>query len=133
MAANAPSIGLRPTHISATFQIVTPDQLRKIILKLCRVTGAAAGDEWSVEFELDERPDQSRPFDLIAQLRVTVDPEDHQRAEATARHGLDQEQHAQVLAAADTARDALAGLADPADARNGAKAVLKLRNPQSPL
>ena len=122
---------IQPTHVSVSFTIVTPDQLRKIIFKLTK-SSDATNDSWSVTFELDERADSSKPFELVIQLEVDVDHNDNAKAAATAKHGMDSDQHAQVLVAGDTAKDAKTGAADPQDAKDDAKAVVSARNPNSP-
>jgi hypothetical protein len=99
---------VRPTHISVTFKIVTPDQLRKITFTLSRVEDATH-DSWSIMFELDERTDTTKDFQLVIQLQVDVDHNDDANADATAKNGLDSDQHAQALVAADVAKAAKKG------------------------
>jgi hypothetical protein len=122
---------VQPTHVSVTFTIVTPNQLRKIIFTLIRLSDAN-NDSWSVMFELDERADASKPFQLVIQLQVDVDHNDAANAAATQKHGLDSDQHAQALVAGDTAKDAKIGAATKADAEDDAKAIVSARNASSP-
>ena len=122
---------MQPTHISVTFKIVTPDQLRKIIFTLSRMSDSA-NDSWSVMFELDERADPSKEFQMVIQLQVDVDHNDDAKAAATATHGLDSDQHAQTLVAADTAKDAKTGDATIAEAREDAIAIVAARSASSP-
>jgi hypothetical protein len=135
MATSAPSPGnITPTHISVTFTIVTPDQLRRIIFKLVK-SQDSVDSSWGVSFELDERMDADKDFKLVIKLDVKVDYNDSAKASATMKNGLDSDQHAQVLAAGDTARAASDAPADPQaaqDARDDAKAVVSARNPASP-
>ncbi len=100
--AHAP---VQPTHISVTFKIVTPDQLRKITFTLTRLVDSAQ-DSWSVMFELDERADTTKDFHLVIQLQVDVDHNDNDKAAATAKNGMDSDQHSQALVAADVAKAA---------------------------
>jgi hypothetical protein len=120
-----------PTHISVTFTIVTPDQLRKIIFKLNK-SSDSVDESWSISFELDERANPSQQFALVLQLQVNVDQNDHAKAAATLNKGLDTDQHAQALAAGDTAKDVETGDATKEDAQDDAKAIIAARNPASP-
>jgi hypothetical protein len=121
----------RPTHISVTFKIVTPDQLRKIIFTLTRMSDAE-NDSWSVMFELDERADATKDFQLVIQLQVDVDHNDDANAAATAKHGMDSNQRAQALVAGDTAKDAKNGDATVDDAKADAAGVVSARDSNSP-
>jgi hypothetical protein len=127
----APTKPIQPSHISVTFTIVTPDQLRKIVFTLTKMSSNNT-DSWSVMFELDERTDSSKDFQLVVQLKVDVDKGDAAKAAATAKHGLDSDQHAQALVAADTAKDAKTGDATVDDAKEDAAAVVSARNDASP-
>ena len=127
---SAPAV-TRPTHISVTFKIVTPDQKRRINFTLSRLSDSQ-NDSWSVMFELDERADTTQDFQLVIQLQVDVDHNDSAKAAATAKNGLDSDQHAQVLVAADTAKDAKKGDATIEDAKQDAAAVVSARSDGSP-
>jgi len=131
LAKGASAGTLQPTHISVTFKIVTPDQLRKITFTLSRLIDSTQ-DSWSVMFELDERADTTKDFQLVIQLQVDVDHNDNANAAATAKNGMDSDQHAQAIVAADTAKDAKKGDASLADAQSDAAAVVSARNPSSP-
>ncbi len=127
---------LQPTHISVTFKIVTPDQLRKIIFTLTKMSDAK-NDSWSVMFELDERAEATKDFNLVIQLQVDVDhndPDADAQAAATAKHGMDADQREQTLVAGDTAKDAKTGNGGVTvdDAKQDAVAVVTSRNPNSP-
>ena len=124
------------THISVTFKIVTADQLRKIIFTLTKVSDAK-NDSWSVMFELDERADATKDFNMVIQLQVDVghnDPGANAQAAATAKHGMDADQREQALVAGDTAKDAKTGNGGVTvdDAKQDAVAVVTSRNPNSP-
>jgi hypothetical protein len=133
MATQAPGTSghIQPTHISVTFTIITPDQLRKIIFKLTK-SNDPTNESWSVSFELDERADATKDFNLVIQLEVDVDHNDNTKAAATMKNGLDSDQHAQALAAGDTAKDASTGAATQQDAKDDSKAIVSARNPNSP-
>jgi hypothetical protein len=118
---------VEPTHISVTFKIITPDQLRKITFTLSRLLDAGH-DNWSVMFELDERADTSKDFQLVVQLQVDVDHDDSDKAAATANSKLDSDQHAQVLIASDVAKAAKKGQATIDQAREEAAGVISARS-----
>jgi hypothetical protein len=129
-SGSAPAV-TRPTHISVTFKIVTPDQKRRITFTLSRLSDSQ-NDSWSVMFQLDERADTTQDFQLVIQLQVDVDHNDNAKAAATAKNGMDSDQHAQVLVAGDTAKDAKNGDATLDDAKQDAAAVISVRSDDSP-
>src|SRR5437588_8487231 len=118
-----PDNHLKPTHIHVSFTIVMPDQLRKIIFTLSKLSDSQ-NDSWSIMFELDERADANGKFQLVVQLQVDVDHNDDAKADATSKHGLDTDQQAQALAAADTAKDVQTGDATKDDLKEDAQAVV---------
>ena len=117
---------VQPTHITVTFKIVTPDQLRKITFTLSRMVDASH-DSWSVMFELDERTDPAADFNLVIQLQVDVDHDDNDKAAATAQEGLDSDQHAQALIASDVAKAAQKGEATVDQAKEEAAGIISAR------
>jgi hypothetical protein len=129
-SGSAPAV-TRPTHISVTFKIVTPDQKRRITFTLSRLSDSQ-NDSWSVMFQLDERADTTQDFQLVIQLQVDVDHNDNAKAAATAKNGMDSDQHAQVLVAGDTAKDAKNGDATLDDAKQDAAGVITARSDDSP-
>ena len=124
-AKNTPD-AIQPTHISVTFKIVTPDRLRKITFTLSRVLDASH-DSWSIMFELDERADPDKDFQLVIQLQVDVDHDDNDKAAATAQSGLDSDQHAQALIAGDVAKAVKKGDATMDEAKEEAAGVVSAR------
>jgi len=129
MTTNKPKVvtkPMQPTHISVTFRIVTPDQLRKITFTLTRMSDAN-NDSWSVMFELDERADATKDFHLVIQLQADVDHNDNAKAAATAKDGLDSDQHSQALVAADVAKAVKKGEATIEDAKDQAAAIVAAR------
>lgn len=121
-----------PSHISVTFTIVTPDQLRQIIFNLTR-SSDSKDDSWSISFELDERKDPEKPFNLVARLDVAVDHDDTAKAVSTFKHGMDSDQHAAALNAADTVKAAQTNPDLKEDAEEDTKAVVAARNAASPV
>jgi len=121
-----------PSHISVTFTIVTPDQLRQIIFNL-KKSSDSADDSWSISFELDERKDPDKAFKLVAKLDVAVDHNDNAKALSTSKHGMDSDQHSAALNAADTVKAAKADPDLKEDAKEDTKAVIAARNSASPV
>lgn len=117
---------VEPTHISVTFKIVTPDQLRKITFTLSRLHDSDQ-DSWNIMFELDERADINKDFQLVIQLQVDVDHDDNDKAAATAKTKLDSNQHSQALIAADVAKKAKKGDASIDQAKEEAAGVITAR------
>ena len=126
-----PSQAVVPTHVTVTFKIVTPDQKRRIVFTLTKNTDKKS-ESWSVMFELDERADVKKDFQMVIQLQVDVAKGDAAKAASTAKHGLDTDQEAQALAAADVAKDAKKGDATVDEAKEEAAAVVSARSEDSP-
>jgi hypothetical protein len=125
-------VSLLPTHISVTFKIVTPDQMRRIIFTLSKVSEDET-ESWAVMFELDERADTDSDFQLVVQLQVDLDETASAQSAATAKHGLDANQRAQALTAGDTAKDAKIGDATLDDAKEDATGIVTSRDASSPV
>ncbi len=117
---------VQPTHLSVTFKIVTPDQLRKIVFQLTR-RKSSAGESWAVMFELNERTEITQEFQLVIQLLVAIDKGENAKAAATAADGLDSDQHAQALIAGDVSKAAKVGDAPIADAETEAVNIISAR------
>ena len=136
-AAPAPH-HLQPTRISVTFKILMPDQLRKISFTLTKDSESGTED-WNITFQLFQRTSTNVDFPSNAsiELDVVIDESDNQanaQASATAKHGLDADQRAQTLSAADTAqaaKDPTSGITDD-DAKDAASDIVSSRNPNSP-
>lgn len=130
---------LQPTHISVTFKILMPDELRKIGFSL--VKDSSSGTEnWNITFQLFQRASTNVDFpaDAAIELDVVIDETDTDaqgQATATAKHGLDADQRAQALTAADTsqaAQDPSSGITQD-DAKDDTRAIVSSRNPKSPV
>jgi hypothetical protein len=130
---------LQPTHISVTFKILMPDELRKISFSLVRDSGSGT-ENWNITFQLFQRASTNADFpaDAAIELDVVIDETDteaHGQATATAKHGLDADQRAQALTAADTsqaAQDPTSGITQD-DAKDDTKAIVTSRSPNSPV
>jgi hypothetical protein len=129
---SAAPVSLLPTHISVTFKIVTPDQMRRIIFALSKVSEDQT-ESWAVMFELDERADTNSDFQMVIQLQVDLDETANAQSAATAKHGLDTNQRAQALTAGDTAKDAKTGDATLDDAKEDATGIITSRDASSPV
>lgn len=90
----------RPMSISLE---VDPSATQKIVFGLDKTCDANDQAKWKLNFELQE----GNPLRTVVKLDVEIDPENHPQAEATANDpkGLDENQRAAALVAADTAKD----------------------------
>ena len=114
------------TPISVSLE-VDPSELRKIVIGLDKICNDDDTAEWKLHFELQERTEAGREFRNVVKLDVDINKEDHAAAEATAKHGLDQNQRSQAAVAADTAKD---GSSD--EARDQAQMIIPARDSSSP-
>jgi hypothetical protein len=132
--ATSPTPGhTQPTHLFVRFKVITPDQLRQIVFTLEKDQDAQ-NNSWNITFELDERTDATKQFNLVIQLAVEVDHNDDDKAMSTFKNGLDSDQHAQALVAGQTAKDASTGANGTTqdDAKADAGGVVSARNANSP-
>jgi len=111
---------------------VIPNQLTKIVFNLDKICNNDGTAEWSLHFQLQERPAVTKPFVIVVKLDVDINKENHPLAEATATNGLDEDQRGQAIAAAELAKAAKTKPAMMADAKQAAQDVLAARNPASP-
>ena len=119
------------TPISVSLE-VNPSNLRKIIFDLDKLCNNDGTVEWKLHFDLQERSDASQDFLSLVKLDVDINDENHPLAEATAQHGLDEDQRSQAAVAGDTAKATLDGSATKAEAEQDAQDVIAVRNPASP-
>ena len=112
--------------INVEFDIVTPDQLREIVLGLEKICVHDLGS-WVVELELNERVSSEGQFTLVAKIRVPV-PSDNaaatQGAETIARDGLCETQSAQTLVAAEELKSHVVGNATESDVQAAVLGIL---------
>jgi len=122
-------VGCTPVSVSLE---VNPSDLRKIIFDLDKLCNDDGTVEWKLHFDLQERKEASEAFLSLVKLDVDINHENHQLAEATAKHGLDEDQRAQADVAADAAKALQEGTATQAEAEEQAQGVVSARNPASP-
>ncbi len=120
------------TPISVSLE-VNPSKLRKIIFDLDKICNDNNTVEWKLHFDLQERDTPNEDFLSLVKLDVDINKENHQLAEATAQHGLDEDQRSQADIAADTAKATLDGTATQDDAKQAAQDVVSARNSASPV
>jgi hypothetical protein len=120
------------TPISVSLE-VNPSKLRKIIFDLDKICNDNNTVEWKLHFDLQERDTPNEDFLSLVKLDVDINKENHQLAEATAQHGLDEDQRSQADIAADTAKATLNGTATQDDAKQAAQDVVSARNSASPV
>lgn len=115
------------TSFSVDLMIVTPNQLRKIDFGLSKASKSDGSVDWALDFSLNERKKTSDAFVEIVRLTVKVTPAQNDKAEATAKNGLDDAQTAAALAAADSAKLFKAGKIAKATAQADARRVIAVR------
>jgi hypothetical protein len=120
------------TSFSVDLLVVTPDQLRKINLKLVKACNDDGSVVWTMNFGLQERKKTPDPFADLVQLAVTIKPALHKKAEATALKGLDQGQTSAALVAGDTAKLFKKGKVSKKRAQSEAQDVIASRSATSP-
>jgi hypothetical protein len=108
---------------------VNPSDLRRINFDLDKICNDDDNPEWKLHFELKERDDAAKDFRSIVKLDVDINKEHHSLAEATAKHGLDEDQRGQADAAADVAKQLGK---DSTQAKQAAVDVVAARSPESP-
>src|SRR5688572_9842120 len=115
------------TSFSVDLLIVTPNQLRKIDFNLSKDFLTDGSVQWTLGFGLSERKQTTDQFAQIVLLTVKVKPAQNDKAEATAKQGLDDAQTSAALAAADSAKLFSQGQISKATAQADARRVIAVR------
>ncbi len=115
------------TSFSVDLLVVTPDQLRKINIKLSKTFKPDGSVEWLMEFGLDERSKTTEVFHVVIKLTVKINPAHHAKADATAKKGFDDSQTSAAFAAADSAKLAAEGEISKQTANADARRVITVR------
>lgn len=115
------------TAFSVDLLVVTPDQLRKITLLLSKACNDDGSVVWTMNFGLQERKKTTDQFADMVKLAVIIKPALHDKAEATAKKGLDSDQTSAALVAADTAKLFDQGAVSKRRAQNDAQDVIASR------
>jgi hypothetical protein len=114
------------TSITADLLVVTPDQLRKINLRLTKKTQSETVD-WELVFGLQEREKTTDPFNDLVKLTVAISKQNNKKAQATADSGLDKAQTSAAFAAGDAAKLFNEGQLSQSAAELSAKRVISSR------
>lgn len=115
------------TSFSVDLLVVTPDQLRKITIKLSKGFKPDDSVEWLMDFGLDERKKTSEQFQPVIKLAVKINPAHHAKADATAKKGFDDAQTSAAFAAADSAKLAAEGEISKQTAQADARRIVAVR------
>src|SRR5262245_27249763 len=115
------------TSFSVDLLIVTPNQLRKINFKLSKDSKTDGSVEWTLEFGLNERKKTTDQFAEVVKLTVKIKPAQNDKAEATAKNGLDDAQTSAAIAAGDSAKAFANGQISKATAQADARRVISVR------
>lgn len=115
------------TSFSVDLLVVTPNQLRKIDIDLAKDCKDDGSVVWTMTFSLQERKKTTDPYADVVKLSVVIKPALHDKAEATAKKGLDQGQASSAMAAADSAKLFQAGEISKRRAQSDAQDVIASR------
>ena len=112
--------------IDIEVEVVTPDQMRRIMFGIVKSCNDDGTESWKINFELDERQQPGDPdFKLIARISVAVGKQDTPSAKAIAqRRSLTEAQTAQAMVAGDTLKQCAAGQASNEDVDDDVRQVL---------
>lgn len=116
------------TSFSVDLLVVTPNQLRKVDIDLAKNCNDDGSATWTMTFSLQERKKTTDPYADVVKLSVNIKPALNDKAEATAKKGLDQGQTSSALAAADTAKLFQAGEVSKRRAQSDAQGVIASRS-----
>jgi len=103
-------------------------QLDFTLEKICNNNGTVG---WKLHFELDEKGSDGK-LDPVVKLDIDVNDEDSNKAAATAKNGLDDDQRQQADITAQTANSVRTGDANDDDVKQQGAQVIPARNPGSP-
>lgn len=117
--------------ISIALQVDPPAENTEISFQLDKICNADDSVEWKLHFELDQKAADGSLAPII-KLDIDINHEDAATAQATANHGLDDNQRAQADIAAQTALAVQSGAATETDAQTAAAQVIPARDPNSP-
>lgn len=115
------------TSFSVDLLVVTPDQLRKINITLSKDFKDDGSVLWLMIFGLQERKKTTDDFADIIKLTVKINPAHNDKADATAKKGLDEAQTSAAYAAAESAKLAATGEISKQTANADAKRVIAVR------
>ena len=111
--------------VSVTFELDTPDQLRRVVLTLTSEKRSDESEMWTIDFALWERGDNQSGFQVVDKVSVELGPEDFEGARTIAREGLCTGQRAQSLVAADTLKAFHYGSATSDDVRDDVVEIVR--------
>ena len=115
------------TSFSVDLLLVTNNQLRKIDFQLSKDINTDGSVLWTLQFGLSERKQTTDQFADVVALTVKVKPALNDKAEATAKNGLDDAQTSAAFAAADSAKLFSQGQVSKATAQADARRVIAVR------
>jgi hypothetical protein len=103
-------------------------QLDFTLEKICNNNGTVG---WKLHFELDEKGSNGK-LNPVVKLDIDVNDEDSNKAAATAKNGLDDNQRQQAAVTAQTANSVRTGDATQDDVNQQGAGVIPARDPNSP-
>jgi hypothetical protein len=119
------------TPISVALDVEPPSQTTEVIFQLDKICNDDDTVEWKLHFQLKKK---SASGDLAPVVTVDVDinKEDHAKAAATAKHGMDDNQLAQADATGQAAMKKDRGELSQGDVEDQASQIIPVRDPNSP-
>ena len=119
------------TPISVALDVEPPSQSTEVIFQLDKICNDDGTAEWKLHFEL-KKQNASGTLVTVVKADVDINNQDHAKAAATAKHGLDDNQQAQADATGQTAIDKDSGNATQNDVDDQAGQIVPARDPSSP-
>jgi hypothetical protein len=108
-----------------------PSQSTEVIFQLDKICNDDGTAEWKLHFEL-KKQNAAGTLVTVVKADVDINNQDHAKAAATAKHGLDDNQQAQADATGQTAIDKDSGNATQNDVDDQAGQIIPARDPSSP-
>ncbi len=115
------------TSFSVDLLVVTPNQLRKINIKLSKDAKDDGSVDWTMDFGLEERAKTTEDFHDVVKLSVKLKQVHHDKADQTAKKGLDSTQTSQAFIAGDAAKLANEGEISKQSAQAEVRRVIAVR------
>jgi hypothetical protein len=114
--------------IDVSFMVITGDKLRQITIHLIKETTGPGKINWTLDFTLGEKEKKTDPAFLeVIKLSVKIKPSNFDKAEVTAKKGLNDAQTAQTFIAGDTAKLVSLDVIPEKIGKNQAEKVISVR------
>jgi len=115
------------TSFSVDLLVVTPNQLRKINIKLSKDAKDDGSVDWTMDFGLEERAKTTEDFHDVVKLSVKLKQVHHDKADQTSKKGLHSTKTSQAFIAGDAAKLANEGEISKQSAQAEVRRVIAVR------